>query len=127
MGCLIVWATLVRNSDRPSWLPEGRILEFLAKTDISISDELKCKLTCNSIPTDFLNKAFFEAAKVNFKESATLRKPCPEYKITSTLANNQSITVYIENCELCENCAEEGTATLRNFEIENSITKCDCN
>lgn len=126
LGCVIVWVTLIRNNDRPSWLPEGRILEFLAKTEINVSDELKCKLECNFIPLDFLNKSFFDKAKVNFKESATQRKPCPEYKITSTLANNQTIIVYIENCELCENCTQEGTATLRNFEIENASTTCEC-
>ncbi|MGE0561452.1 MAG: hypothetical protein AB7O47_06515 [Flavobacteriales bacterium] len=126
LGCVIVWATLYRNNDRPSWLPEGRILEFLAKTEIIVSDELKCKLECNSISLDFLNEAFFKSAKVNFKESATKRKPCPEYFITSTLPNNQSITVYIENCELCEGCSKEGTAELMNFEIENTSKNCNC-
>ncbi len=126
LGCVLVWATLYRNNDRPSWLPEGRVLEFLAKTEIKINDELKCKLECNNVPLNFLNKSFFDKAKVNFKESATQRKPCPEYKITSTLPNLQTITVYIENCELCENCANEGTAELRNFEVENDIKTCNC-
>ena len=126
LGCVIVWATLYRNNDRPSWLPEGRILEFLAKTDIIVSDDLKCKLNCNAIPVDFLNAAFFKTAKVNFEESATQRKPCPEYKIISTLSNNQTITVYIENCELCEGCSKEGTAELRSFEVENIKAICDC-
>lgn len=126
LGCVIVWATLYRNSDRPSWLPQGRILEFLEKADIQISDELKCKLECNAIPLDFMNKAFFKAAKVDFKQSSTQRKPCPEYYITSTLPNKQTIIVYIENCELCEGCSKEGTAELRSFEIENSIVNCEC-
>jgi hypothetical protein len=126
LGCVIVWATLIRNNDRPSWLPEGRILEFLAKTDIIINDNIKCKLDCNAIPVDFLNEVFFKTAKVNFKESATQRKPCSEYKITSTLANKQTITVYIENCELCEGCSKEGTATLRNFEVSGTLKECNC-
>lgn len=126
LGCVIVWATLIRNNDRPSWLPEGRILEFLAKTEVIINDDIKCKLECNAIPTDFLNETFFKHAKVNFEESATQRKPCPEYKITSTLPNNQTITVYIENCELCEGCDKEGTAELRGFEIDNIKPTCEC-
>jgi len=83
-------------------------------------------LECNAIPLDFLNKAFFENASVDFKKSATQRKPCPEYHITSTLPNKQTIIVYIENCELCEGCNKEGTAILRNFELENSLTNCEC-
>ncbi|MCB9173426.1 MAG: hypothetical protein H6589_02360 [Flavobacteriales bacterium] len=126
LGCVIVWATLYRNSDRPSWLPEGRILEFLEKTEIKISDELKCKLECNSIPLDFLNAKFFKNANVDFKQSATQRKPCPEYHITSTLPNKQTIVVYIENCELCEGCSKEGTAELRNFELTNAKENCNC-
>lgn len=126
LGCIIVWATLYRNNDRPSWLPEGRILEFLAKTEIIINDDLKCKLECNAIPLDFLNETFFKNATVDFKQSATQRKPCPEYYITSTLPNKQTIIVYIENCELCEGCSKEGTAELRNFVLENSSTNCEC-
>ena len=126
LGCVIVWAILYRNNNKPSWLPEGRILEFLAKTEVIINDDMKCKLECNSIPTDFLNETFFKHAKVNFEESATQRKPCPEYKITSTLPNNQKITVYIENCELCEGCEKEGTAELRRFEINSPLIDCSC-
>ncbi len=126
LGCVIVWATLYRNNDRPSWLPEGRILEFLAKTEIIINDDLKCKLECNAIPVDFLNETFFKNATVDFKQSATQRKPCPEYQITSTLPNKQTIIVYIENCELCEGCSKEGSAGLRNFVLENSSTNCEC-
>lgn len=126
LGCVIVWATLYRNSDRPSWLPKGRIVEFLEKTDIIISEQLKCKLACNNIPLDFMNKTFWKEVNVDFEKSATKRKPCPEYYITGTLANNQKIILFIENCELCENCSQEGTAILRNFEIENASTTCEC-
>lgn len=126
LGCIVVWATLYRNNDRPSWLPEGRILEFLAKTEVIINNDLKCKLECNNIPLDFLNETFFQNASVDFKQSATQRKPCPEYHITSKLPNEQTIIVYIENCELCENCSQEETAILRSFEITPSVKNCEC-
>ena len=122
LGCVLVWAMFYRNSSRPAWLPEGRVLEFLEEHEVQISDDLNCKLDCYTIPHDFMNEAFWEAATVNFKESATERKPCPEYKITSTLADGNQLIIYVEACET------EETATLRSVEDlskKDKICACD--
>lgn len=117
LGCVLVWAMFYRNSDRPSWMPEGRVIEFLESTEVTISEELKCKLGCYDLSSDFLNDEFWEAAEVNFKESATERKPCPEYQITS-----KDVLIYVEACET------KKTATLRSIEKINEKPKqCDCN
>ncbi|MCC7333412.1 MAG: hypothetical protein IT232_12475 [Flavobacteriales bacterium] len=126
LGCIVVWATLYKDRDRPSWLPQGRILEFLERTTINMGDQVKCKLECHQIPNGFMDKKFWKNASVDFEKSATKRKPCPEYYITGTLENNQKIILYIESCETCENCSQEGSATLRNFELENSSQTCNC-
>ena len=122
LGCVLVWAMFYRNSSRPAWMPEGRVLEFLEQHEIQISNDLKCKLDCYTIPHDFMDEAFWKAAEVNFKESATERKPCPEYKITSSLPDGNKFVIYVEACETDE------TATLRSIthlpEIE---MDCDCN
>ena len=121
MGCVLVWVFFYRNQDRASWMPEGRVVEFLETVEVEINDELKCKLTCYEIPHDFMNEEFWENAKVDFKESAVKRKPCPEYYISSTINEGISIVVYIESCEKAEE------ATLRNFEIVSMKDKvCDC-
>lgn len=118
LGCVLVWATLFYGrEERASWLPEGRILEFLEVTDITINDNLKCQLECNNIPINFMDSTFWENADVDFDKSAIKRKPCPEYKITS-----EGTTVYIEVCE------KEEKATLRSFSNLSDKNKiCDCN
>ena len=113
LGCLLVWATLYKDRDRPSWLPEGRVLEFLEEVDIQISDQLKCELACNNIPISFMDSTFWANADVDFDQSAVKRKPCPEHYIKSTIKDGREIVVYIENCEYCMDCKEEGVATLR--------------
>lgn len=127
LGCVIVWATLLKDRERPSFLPEGRVLEFFESTDIKINDKLKCQLECNNIPVTFMDSTFWANADVNFKESAVNRKPCPEHYVTSTLADGREIVVYIENCEVCVDCEEERTATLRSFiNVAEKDKVCDC-
>jgi hypothetical protein len=119
LGCIVVYFSLIKDRDRPSFMPEGRVIEFLEKANIQINDHAKCKLDCYSISYDFINADFWTTADVNFKESATDRKPCPEYYITGILSDGKDVVVYIETCEL------EERATLRNIELLNHI-KCNC-
>lgn len=125
LGLVLVWATLLRNRERSSWLPEGRVIEFLEKTDIAISDKAKCELECLNIDLEFMDIDFWKKADVNFPESATDRKPCPEYYITSSLSSNQNVVIFVETCDVCEDC-EKGTATLRSIELIDNQTNCDC-
>jgi hypothetical protein len=126
MGLIVVWATLYNGrEERASWLPEGRILEFLADTDIKISEQLKCEMECNNLPINFMDSAFWANANVNFEKSAVKRKPCPEHYITSKLADGTAIAVFIENCETCIDCEAERTATLRSIKYP-TTQKTDC-
>lgn len=130
LGCVVVWATLFnKNIDRPSWLPEGRILEFLAKTDITINDDVKCHLNCQNIPIDFLktDTVFWKHAEVDFDKSAVQRKPCPEHYIHSKLSDGREIGIYVENCETCIDCPAEFTASLRGIvNLSDKEKICDC-
>ncbi|MCB9360313.1 MAG: hypothetical protein H6587_02160 [Flavobacteriales bacterium] len=124
LGLVVVWATLLKDRDRAAWMPEGRTIEFLERTEIQISDLAKCQIACLKLDSSFMDESFWKNAKVNFKKSAVKRKPCPEYYISSTLPNNQKIIIYMESCEVCQNC-EEGTATLGSIEI-NAVENCEC-
>ena len=127
LGCVVVWATLIKDRERPSFLPEGRVLEFFESTDIRISDELKCQLKCNSIPVTFMDSTFWENANVDFKQSAVKRKPCPEHYVSSKIKDGREIVVYIENCEVCIDCDEERVAILRSFiNVAEKDKECDC-
>jgi hypothetical protein len=128
MGMIVVWATLYNGRDeRASWLPEGRTLEFLADTDIEISEKLKCEITCKNLSLNFMDSAFWANAKVDFDKSSVKRKPCPEHYISSKLADGTPIVVYIENCETCIDCPAERTAKLRSIEYSNGEeVNCEC-
>lgn len=124
LGLVVVWATLLKDRDRDAWLPEGRTIDFLARTDIKINEHAQCQIDCLKLSSDFMDDAFWEKANINFKESDTQRKPCPEYYITSTV-NQQKIIIRVETCEVCENC-DKGTATLNSIEISGALSSCDC-
>jgi hypothetical protein len=128
LGCVAVWATLYNGkTERSSWLPEGRVLEFLERTDVKISDQLKCELKCANIPENFLDSTFWANAAVDFDLSATKRKPCPEHYIKSKLKDGREVSVFIENCETCFECEGEGVASLRSFDnITEKENSCDC-
>ncbi len=127
LGCVVVWATLYNGRERSSWLPEGRVLEFLESTDIEISEKLKCELECANIPVNFMDSTFWANAEVDFDKSATKRKPCPEHYIQSKIKDGREVSVFIENCETCFDCDGEGVAALRSFDnISEKPSVCDC-
>ena len=130
LGCIVVWATLFKDREkRASWLPEGRILEFLAEADITISNDLECQLECQNIPQDFLktDTVFWKNAVVDFDKSAVHREPCPEHYIQSKLADGRQIGIYVENCETCIDCPAEFTASLRGIvNLSDKEKVCDC-
>lgn len=128
MGLIVVWATFYNGKDkRASWLPEGRILEFLEDYEMEVSDQLKCEIECNNLPLNFMDSTFWVNAEVDFDKSAVKRKPCPEHYIQSTLADGRVVGIYVDNCETCIDCPEELTATLRKVvNITEGDKVCDC-
>lgn len=121
LGCVMVWVMFYRNGDRPAWMPEGRVLEYLETVEVEVNDELKCKLTCYGISEDFMNEDFWDQATIDFKASDVKKEPCPEYKITATTVEGFVLDVYIESCET------EETATLIDFEdVSRKDKVCDC-
>jgi len=111
LGCVLVYVVFYTGPNkRDSWLPEGRVLEFLDRTEIAIPENLKCQLNCNNIPIQLFKNGFFSRGDVHFDKSATRMKPCPEYYITSSLKDGRKIGVSILTCE------KEKSATLRSFE-----------
>lgn len=127
----MVWAIFYSGDDaRSSWLPEGRVLEFIEKTPLIANNKATCLLKCNNLTLKDINALFFKKATINFGESATKRKPCPEYKILGTLANGDEITVFIEVCEqkrLSKADEKEGVATLREIIFKDQNKNCNCN
>ncbi|MBL4669343.1 MAG: hypothetical protein JKY30_08780 [Flavobacteriales bacterium] len=127
MGCVLVWVMFYRNGDRASTMPTGRVLDFFESTEIKISDQLKCEIECNNLELNFMDSTFWENATVDFGKSAVRRKPCPEHYIESITKSGRKIGVYIENCEVCLDCEEDRTATLRSIvNLSEGDKACDC-
>lgn len=131
LGCVMVWAIFYSGDDaRSSWLPEGRVLEFIEDTELKvINKHIVCVLECNNITISDLDKTFFKNAKVNFSESSTTREPCPEYQIEGKLADERIITLLIETCEprrLSTAEEKEDIATIVNISFEGIKLDCLC-
>jgi hypothetical protein len=126
LGCVMVWAMFYKDNDRRLSTPQGKVLGFLEQIDkIAISDKANCQLSCLSIDADFMNKELWKEAEVNFSESATQRKPCPEYVIITQLLDKRTVEIYMETClNTCNGCEKEYTATLRSIKIVGN--ECDC-
>ena len=127
LGCIMVWVMFYKDGDRASWLPEDRVLEFLADTEVVISDDLKCQLACENIPATCLDSTFSAKATVNFKKSIKDNKPCPEHCIVSTTKEGLKLEVYIQNCEICMDCDNIPDATLRSVvNLSKKDNPCEC-
>ncbi len=128
MGMIVVWATMYNGRDeRPSWLPEGRIIEFLSEVEMEVPEGVSCQIDCNGLSKNFMDSTFWANAQVDFDKSAVKRKPCPEHYIQSTLSDGRVVGIFVENCETCIECEEEMTASLRKvINITDGEKDCGC-
>lgn len=131
LGCIMVYVIFYTGEDaRSSWLPQGRVLEFIEGTELVINEkQVICALACNNITLADFDKTFFKKAKVNFSKSATKKEPCPEYQIEGRLADGREVILLIETCEprrLSTAEEKEDVATLVNITFEGIKLDCPC-
>lgn len=122
LGCVVVWALLIKDVERDAWLPKGRIKQSLGSEiiDLKISKKATCQLSCYNLSQEIFSEDFFDKSKVDFDKSATKLKPCPEYFLVSKSGDLQ-ISIYVTLCEI------EQKATIRSVEVVNSDVVCNCN
>lgn len=77
IGCLLVYALLIRDRDFPAWTPEGRVLEELTMDTIFIAPGLNLELT------DSVLREKIDNADVLFRKSIVRDEPCREYQLDS--------------------------------------------
>lgn len=75
IGCMLVYALLIRNREFPAWTPEGRVLEELTMDTIHIAPELNVQFT------DSVLRDKVKHADVRFRESIVRDEPCREYQL----------------------------------------------
>ena len=79
LGCLLVYALLIRDRDFPAWLPEDRVLEELAVDSVIISESVILPFADSLLTGRILE------CDVLFSESVVRNQPCKEYQLQSKI------------------------------------------
>ena len=77
IGCLFVYALLIRDREFPAWTPEGRVLEELTMDTIFISPKLELNFSDSALRSKVKN------SDVLFRKSIVRGEPCREYQLDS--------------------------------------------
>ncbi len=77
LGCLIVYALLIRDRDFPAWLPSDRVLEELAVDSVIIGNGIQLPFADSLLREHILN------SDVLFDESKVRDMACREYQLES--------------------------------------------
>jgi len=77
MGCLLVYALLIRDRDLPAWLPEGRVLEQITSGPMNVAPDVHLGFA------DSLLLDRIQGCEVLFRESVVRDTPCKEYQLQS--------------------------------------------
>ncbi len=77
LGCLIVYALLIRDRDFPAWLPGDRVLEELAVDSVIIGSDIQLPFADSLLKEHILN------SDVLFDESKVRDMACREYQLES--------------------------------------------
>lgn len=115
LGLLLVYI-FFGDRDLGFWTPEGRVLTAIDSSEISLSDKVICQLTCLSLEEQDW-KELVSVANVDFSNSATRKKPCPEY-ILVAITEKGAYKMYWEVCEQKEK--------VKFLSIEQTGNNCNC-
>ncbi|MBP9152962.1 MAG: hypothetical protein KBF73_11810 [Flavobacteriales bacterium] len=77
LGCLIVYALLIRDRDFPAWLPGDRVLEELAVDSVIVANDIQLPFPDSLLKGHILN------SDVLFDESKVRDMACREYQLES--------------------------------------------
>ena len=75
LGCILVYALLIRDREFPAWLPEDRVIEELISDTIIVSPDLQLSFT-DSVLVEKIKES-----DVRFRESIVRNEPCREYQL----------------------------------------------
>ena len=116
LGIILSYFLLFRGRNRYSFFPNGRVLEYISTTKISIDSSQLCKLKCLHLTADSLKKLLLTTCDIQFSKSDKKRRPCPGYLILVGHRPNK----FQINLTMCKKTSEI-------TDIEKKGMKCDCN
>jgi hypothetical protein len=77
LGCLLVYALLIRDREFPAWLPKDRVIEELAVDSVVIGENIILPFA------DSLLVERIQSSDVLFNESKVRDVECKEYQLES--------------------------------------------
>lgn len=97
IGVVVVYFMLLYKRDRPSWMPQGRILEQIAASEIIFTEKALLNIHSLNLNEEEIKKSITKNGSVIFSKSDTQRKPCPVYFIEDK--KNEEIFYRAEVCD----------------------------
>ena len=94
IGLSVLWFSLQFRQQpiKFHYLPNARVINYILKKNINISDHAHCKMLCYNVDS-LLLRQYIEQSKVDFTKSQTRNKVCKKYYL-----NNNSVNLIIANC-----------------------------
>jgi hypothetical protein len=118
VGCLVVWALLMRGREFPAWTPEGRILEALQQHPVKVSQAARCMMQCNNISNNDM-LSVINSADVVFSESTVRDIETPEYILQGQGLNGRRFKMRFRS-------RMEENDLLAVIPFGDAIQTCDC-
>ncbi len=97
LGCVLVYFMLLKDRERPAWMPKGRVLEQIARSSVIFTDKASCALQMQGLSEEEIKTFITDNAQVDFAKSDTRRKPCPMYYIENK--NRKNLHAKVEVCD----------------------------
>jgi hypothetical protein len=97
IGVVVVYFMLLYKRERPSWMPQGRVLEQIAASEIIFTQKALLNIRSLNLNEEKIKSSIIENGTVIFSKSDTQRKPCPVYYIENK--KNNEIFVRAEVCD----------------------------
>lgn len=103
-GCVLVYQTMYKNTDRDfygGWLPDGRVLKKIDQNLDRNQESYQCILTCHELFDSDIDEVL-QKGDVRFAESDTKREP-KLYVVDAVLESGKELKLTFEmNMESCE-------------------------
>lgn len=115
LGLLIVYV-IFGDRELNTWTPQKRVLTAIDSSEVSFSERAICLMQCLQLQENEW-RAIQKTAEVDFSESATKRKPCPNYRLNAIYREKNYALIW----EVCE---KEGKVKL--LTIVEAGKNCDC-
>ncbi len=120
LGCVFVYAVLIRGNKFPAWLPKDRIKEQVKETPMELSARTQCMLTCYGMKVEDIS-AVIDNGEVILSESQPRHKPRPIYAFDGKTLSGIVVRIYTETNTY------RNITTIHSIDKKEAAAKAECN